>query len=240
LRNPKPHSIVRVDRQAFEDPDTLSTLLEDVDAIIHFAGVNRGPENEVEQANPAIAENLVSACRAAKAKPTIVYANSTHAATDTPYGRSKRKAGEILSSFATNYVDLVLPHIFGECARPYYNNVTATLIDKILAGDSPDINPDGRVHLLHAGAAADIAIDAAINGESKTLNPDSTTLSIQALFDKLTEFHTLYSKNIFPRTDTPFELQLFNSYRTAGYPPATHTQYRKHRQRRLVHPLLDS
>ena len=216
--NPKPHSIVRVDRQAFEDPDTLSTLLEDVDAIIHFAGVNRGPENEVEQANPAIAENLVSACRAAKAKPTIVYANSTHAATDTPYGRSKRKAGEILSSFATNYVDLVLPHIFGECARPYYNNVTATLIDKILAGDSPDINPDGRVHLLHAGAAADIAIDAAINGESKTLNPDSTKLSIQALFDKLTEFHTLYSKNIFPRTDTPFELQLFNSYRTAGYP----------------------
>ena len=210
--------MIEISRGAFESSTALAVQLTGVDAIIHFAGVNRGSDSEVEEANPKIANTLVQACMKAGIKPAIVYANSTHATVDSPYGRSKRIAGEVLENFADKYTNLVLPHIFGEGARPYYNNVTATLIDKILQSETPEINPEGRVSLLHAGEAADIAINAALNGTTGTIQPGSVDISVMALYEKLKGFHELYEQNIFPNTSKPLDLQLFNSYRSAGFP----------------------
>lgn len=213
-----PQNLVCVPRALFEDAGKFASALQGVEAIIHFSGVNRAEDQCIEKANPEIARKLVAACKTAGITPTIVYANSTHAVSDTPYGRSKRVAGELLSEFTNQYVDLVLPHIFGEGARPYYNNVTATLIDKLNLGEMPDIEPTGVVHLLHAGAAAEIAISAALADERQTIRPESRTLSVQALYEKLSGFHEQYSNNVFPVTTDSFDLQLFNSYLSASYP----------------------
>lgn len=216
---PLPYELVQVDRALFEDEAALAGALAGADAVLHFAGINRGDEAAVEAGNPAISRALVAACAAAEATPHIVYANSVHAALDTFYGRSKRIAGEIIAEAAPGrYTDLVLPHIFGECARPYYNNVTATLIDQILAGDEPTLNPEGRVQLLHAGAAAQIAIDSALGGATGTIAPAGRDIGVIELYDRLRAFHEAYEANIFPDLDDPFDLALFNSYRTARYP----------------------
>lgn len=213
-----PYDLVLIDRSRFAAPDMLVGALRDADVVLHFAGVNRASEGDVETANPAIAEQLVAACRAAGVTPHIVYANSTHASGDTPYGRSKHDAGEILGAFAADYTDLVLPHIFGECARPYYNNVTATLIDQIWKREPPTINPEGHVSLLHAGEAAQIAIDAAIAGTTGQIAPQGRSMAILDLHARLEQFHALYTANIFPDLSDPFDLALFNSFRTGGYP----------------------
>ncbi|MBZ6377429.1 capsule biosynthesis protein CapF [Pacificimonas flava] len=213
-----PFELVQVDRETFENDAALSAALSGADAVLHFAGVNRGAESEVEEANPAIARKLVAACKSAGAAPHIVYANSTHAARDTFYGRSKRIAGDILGEFADRYTDLVLPHIFGECAKPYYNNVTATLIDQLWKGETPDLNPEGRVQLLHAGEAAQIAIDAAVNGVTGRTAPEGRDIGVTDLYDRLGSFHELYRANIFPALADPFDVALFNSYRVGGYP----------------------
>lgn len=214
---PSPHTLVQIDHTIFADPTRLSAALEGVEAILHFAGVNRGEESVVERANPDIARVLVRGCEAVGVTPHIVYANSTHAASDTPYGCSKRIAGEVLAAFAPTYTDLVLPHIFGECARPNYNNVTATLIDKLWRGERPIINA-GRVQLLHAGTAAQMAIDAALERSNEILAPEGRDMTIAELHAKLEHFHALYVANIFPDLSDPFDLALFNSYRTGGYP----------------------
>ena len=112
----------------------------------------------------------------------------------------------------------MLPHIFGECARAYYNNVTATLIDQLWTGQQPTINPDGRVSLLHAGVAAQSAIDAAIGGQSGTITPAPRDMSIAELYQRLSDFHAFYTAGVFPNLDDPFDLALFNSYRTGGFP----------------------
>jgi UDP-2-acetamido-2,6-beta-L-arabino-hexul-4-ose reductase len=213
-----PHELVQINHALFADPAQLAQALEGVDAILHFAGVNRGEEAEVEAANPRIAQELIDACKAASAAPHILYANSTHAANDSFYGRSKRIAGELLQDFAPRYTGFVLPHIFGECAKPYYNNVTATLIDQIWKGEEPTINPEGHVQLLHSGAAAQMFIDAAIEGTSGIVEPQGRDTGIQELYDKLCAFHADYTANIFPDVSDPFDLALFNSYRTAGLP----------------------
>lgn len=214
----EPHTVAQMDRAAFSDPATLANGLEHADAVLHFAGVNRGTDAEVEQGNPAIANTLIKGCRAAGVMPHIVYANSTHAGTDTPYGRSKHRAGELLSAFAPQFTDLILPHIFGECARPYYNNVTATLIDQLIKGEKPSVNPDGRVELLHAGAATQAAIEAAINGHSGALKLDGQPLTIPQLLAKLQDFHDSYQTNLYPVLSDPFDVAIFNSYRCALYP----------------------
>ena len=213
-----PYELIQIDHERFDDEDALVAALEGVEAVLHFAGVNRGEAEVVERANPDIAEKLVSACKGAGINPHIVYANSTHAANDSFYGRSKRIAGEILSAFADRYTDLVLPHIFGECARPYYNNVTATLIDKIWKAEEPEINADGRVQLLHAGVAAQMAIDAVAKAETGKLVPAGKDISISSLYTKLRSFHQLYTANVFPVVEDAFDLALFNSYRAGGFP----------------------
>ncbi|MCF6445718.1 NAD-dependent epimerase/dehydratase family protein [Nereida sp. MMG025] len=213
-----PYEIAPLGHTDFKDDAKLEDALTGADAVLHFAGVNRAPDDEVEAANPAIARRLIAACNAVGATPHIVYANSTHAASDTPYGRGKRIAGEVLAKGAGRYTDLVLPHIFGEGARPYYNNVTATLIDKLLAGETPDVNPEGRVILCHAGAAAQAAIDAVLGGHTGVLEPDARPMSVPDLLGKLQGFHDSYGANIYPDLTDPFDVALFNSYRAASYP----------------------
>lgn len=214
----EPYALVLLDRGAFADDDTRDAAITDADAVLHFAGVNRGEEAEVEAANPAIAQSLADSLVRTGARPHIVYANSTHAKFDTPYGRSKRGAADILAATGIGLTDLILPHIFGECARPYYNNVTATLIDQIWAGEQPTINPEGKVALLHAGAAADLAIEKALNRESVEIAPQGQEIAVTALYEKLSAFHRSYRANVFPDLSDPFDLALFNSYRTGGFP----------------------
>lgn len=213
-----PYEAVALDHAGMQDPDRLRAALQDAEAVLHFAGVNRASDADVESGNPMIAETLVQACRDLGVKPHIVYANSTHAVSDTPYGRSKRRAGEILAGLGQRYTNLILPHIFGECARPRYNNVTATFIEAIIAGERPEVNPEGRVALLHAGEAAQVAIDAVLNGVTGDLAPAPRPIAVPDLLDKIAGFHSDYLSNIFPDLRDGFDLQLFNSYRAALYP----------------------
>jgi UDP-2-acetamido-2,6-beta-L-arabino-hexul-4-ose reductase len=214
----QPYEIAALDHAAFADDVVLRAAVAEADAVLHFAGVNRAPDDEVEAANPGIAARLVAACEAVGAKPHVIYANSTHAASDTPYGRSKRIAGERLAAFAARYTDLILPHIFGEGARPHYNNVTATLIHQIIAGKDVTVNPDGRVFLVHAGVAAQAAIDAVLAGTVGEVRPSTREMRVPDLLAKLQGFHDLYSRNIYPAFADDFEVALFNTYRAATYP----------------------
>ena len=79
------------------------------------------------------------------------------------------------------YTDLMLPHIFGECARPRYNNVTATFIEAVIQGKLPKVNPDGIVLLLHAGAAALAAIAPVIADVVNKVGEDKVRLVLPVL-----------------------------------------------------------
>lgn len=215
---PAPFDLVLLDHAGFEDREQLHSALDGAAGVLHFAGVNRAPDDILETANPIIARRLAEACAAVGARPHIVYANSTHAASDTPYGRSKRIAGEILAEIGGAYTNLILPHIFGECARPNYNNVTATFVQAVIAGETPEINPEGQAMLLHAGEAAQRALDAVVEGRVGTVQPAGRATRVAELFETLQGFHSAYQANVFPDLRDPFTVALFNSYRAALYP----------------------
>ena len=215
---PQPYDIVSLDHAQFDSDAELIAAVDGAEAVLHFAGINRAPDDVVENGNPEIARRLLECCNKANSEPHIVYANSTHSLNDTPYGRGKRNAGEIFAASGLRFTNLILPHIFGEGARPDYNNVTATLIKSILSGETPKVNPEGRVALLHAGAAAQITIDSVSKERTGDIEPVARPISVPDLLEKLQNFHALYTSNIYPDLSDSFDLELFNSYRAATYP----------------------
>jgi len=215
---PEPYKLVLLGHADFDDDATLDAALRDCDLVLHFAGVNRASNAEVATGNPDIARRLVVACATAGVTPHIVYANSTHAAQDSIYGNSKRIAAEVIAASGLSHTNLILPHIFGEGARPDYNNVTATFIKRIIDGGMPEINKTAEVRLLHAGEAAQIAIDAGKNGTDGRVEPEGKLILVGELFEQLCELHETYSMNLFVDLNDPFTLALFNSYRSALYP----------------------
>lgn len=216
--NPLPYEVMALNHADFDSDVKLQSALVGADSILHYAGVNRGLDGDIASGNPEIATRLVDACKLCKVRPHIIYANSIHSSHDSVYGRSKRMAGEVLQAYSSNYTDLILPHIFGECAQPFYNNVTATFIHQIIRGDAVSLNPDGHVQLFYAGDAARLAINALKFNKIGRLMPKSYSVTVPDLFAKLKVFDTSYKSNIYPDLSNAFDLALFNSYRCATYP----------------------
>lgn len=218
----QPFEVAPVDRAAFNDATALDEAVDGADLVLHFAGINRASDDELEGGNERLAQGIADALSRMGCAATVVYANSIHEVADNSYGRGKRKAAEILKAHAEEhdaaFVDLVLPHIFGEGGKPFYNNVTGTLCHQIARGETPDINPDGKVELVHAGAVAQTAIDMGLAGKDAKHRMEGVKISIPALYANLMEFHDSYAGLIFPDVSDSFDLALFNTYRQHLYP----------------------
>ena len=214
-----PFNIVSVDRLTFANPAALAQAMDGVDAVFHFAGVNRGSETEVAERNPVIASELCVAAEAAGSTAAkVIYANSVHAQTGSIYGQSKSAAARHLAATFPRFADVLIPHVFGEGARPDYNNVTATIIDRLLSGRDCQINPEGQVELVHAGRVAALfmeLLETDMNGQHGMPGHAMSVLELHAV---LAAMHERYSAQVIPRIEEPLMAQLFNTYRYAAFP----------------------
>lgn len=219
----EPVHLVPLDRAAFNDASTLNQAVEGADGILHFAGINRAEPEALERDNIALAQTLSVAVASSGSAPAIVYANSTHAASDTPYGRGKAGAAQVLRECATasggSFCNVIIPHVFGEAGRPFYNNVTGTLCHQIAHGETPTVNPDGKVELVHAGAVSEAALRFGLERHSGDERLTGTPIGIPDLCARIKAMHSAYAeRNIFPDISNAFDLALFNTYRQHLYP----------------------
>lgn len=234
----QPFDICVADRHAFKDIDELANKLEHVEAIFHFAGINRGTRNEVANGNQEIATKLVAAITAAGVSPHIVYANSTHSMGDSAYGKGKSESANILSaeSLRTNgrFSDLVLPHIFGEGGEPYYNSVTSTLCHQLSIQEQPTLSADGRVELLHAGEVARIALKLVTQEKTGVETPAGTNIGVVDLYETLQRFYNDYVNGLLPEIDNDFQIALFNTLRSYMFPGHFPVNYKMNEDNRGV------
>lgn len=216
------HEAVLADRAAFSSDEALDALVRGSEAIVHFAGVNRGAEADVEAANAALAERLVAALERCGAAPTVVYANSIHRERDTPYGRGKRRAAEVLAAWAARsgarFVDAVLPHVFGEFGKPFYNSVVSTFCHQLAAGQEPRIDNDSQLELAHAQDVARFCLAAIEDGKSGAIRLTGAPITVSALLSKLQKQKHQYDGKLMPDLDEPLDLRLFNTLRSYLYP----------------------
>jgi len=108
--------------------------------VFHLAGVNRPPDPALYDAgNAGVTDALCRALARSGSDATVVYASSTQAELDNPYGRSKRAAEERLFAHARERGSAVhvfrLPNVFGKWSKPDYNSAVATFCHRIARGE---------------------------------------------------------------------------------------------------------
>jgi UDP-2-acetamido-2,6-beta-L-arabino-hexul-4-ose reductase len=214
--------VVALGRDAFSSAKALQQGLSGADLVLHFAGINRADDKALEDGNQALADTLVKALQAAGSRAHVIYANSVQCERDIPYGRGKQGAHRILLAHAddtgTAYSNLVLPHLFGECGKPNYNAAVFTFCQQLVDGKELQVNPDGRLELLHAQQVMDLALDAFRAGRTGTLRPSGTDISVPAVAERLTRLYQSYTGGIIPDLRDSLDLQLFNMLRTFLFP----------------------
>ena len=215
-------SVRQADRRTFTDAAALEQFITGLDAVVHLAGMNRGDAQEIEATNIRLAQQLAAAIARTSLQCTVIYSSSMHAEADTAYGRSKRRAGEILGTalerIGGRYVELILPHVFGEHARPNYNSVVATFCHQLAAGEAPEIFEDRPLELLHAQDLADSIMEILANNAKGRIRLEGKPLGVAQLLARLEGIAAAYARNVFPDLDDPLQLRLFNTYRSYLYP----------------------
>jgi UDP-2-acetamido-2,6-beta-L-arabino-hexul-4-ose reductase len=210
------------DRATFEDPAALEAFVSGLDVVVHLAGMNRGPDAELEAVNLQLASALVEALDRSGARPHVVFSSSTHIDRDTAYGRSKRAAAERLRAWAerrgASLTTLVLPHVFGEFGKPFYNSVVSTFCHQLAKGEEPKLLVDGALELVHTQAVAEViasSFGSRFDGEQRMRGEPMLT---SELLERLRGMAALYTGHVIPDLRRPIDLRLFNTYRSYLFP----------------------
>jgi UDP-2-acetamido-2,6-beta-L-arabino-hexul-4-ose reductase len=136
--------------------EELEQLLNQADVVYHLAGVNRAKDNEeFVKGNIELTEKITEILRRIDRKPIVVMSSSIQATKNTAYGKSKKKAEEILEKYAqetkNNQVFIYrLTNVFGKWGKPNHNSVVATFCYNIARGLDIEIHdPHKEIELVY-------------------------------------------------------------------------------------------
>lgn len=222
LRGSRRIEPIRLSRADFSG-GTLASTVAEADVVMHLAGINRADSAEaLEHGNLELAQAVAAVLRGSGRPVHVVYANSIQARIDNPYGRGKALAAEVLREAATEIggtmTDMVMPNLFGEHGRPGYNSFVATFCHEVAQGRTPTVSGDRAIELLHAQRAAEALIQAAEARTDGVVEPRGTYRGISEVLGLLQGFKELYDRGEIPDLSDPFSLDLFNSFRSHGFP----------------------
>lgn len=222
LHNSDYHELLLYDRESSKT--LLDQYCQSADFIFHFAGANR-PESEEGylKDNVDFLRLIINELKQHKNICPIVYASSTQAEFDTPYGISKRFGEQILKDYAKDTGAKVLiyrfSNVFGKWCRPNFNSVVATFCNNI-AHDLPITihNPDTELCFIHIDDLTEEMLHALHGEEYKSGSycevPVSYQISLQKLADLIYSFQKCRTTLNLPDMSDDFTRKLFSTWLT--------------------------
>ena len=217
-----------LDRPSFNDDEVLSDALRLAGAVMHFAGVNRGTDEEIHAGNVELAERLRHAMDEVGSHAPVLFSSSIQRDRDNVYARSKNRAAQILSSGKAPVAELVLPHIFGEGGRENYNSVIQTFCARAARGASCEIAQDGEIEPIHAQRLCEKILEILRQGRTGLCRVEGRTMSVSQMLSRLEQMAETYRTGILPDLRDDFDLDLFNTYRSYLYPGHYPVQLTRH------------
>ncbi len=192
------------------------------DAVIHLAGMNRGDERDIYRTNLRLTDELIEACRRNGSRPHVLLADSTHRDRESAYGRSKRESADKLREWASGngarFTDFIIPNVFGEHGKPFYNSVVATFCHQLANGEESEVIEDSELELVHAQDAVRLMVEAIECPGEAEVRVSGTFIKVSAMLARLNELHGQYTNMIVPSLQDPLDLALFNTLRSYLYP----------------------
>lgn len=199
----------------------LVSLLQQSDAVVHLAGVNRTNDaQDFTVHNVDLTAVLCGALEALDHPIPLVHSSSIQAVNDTDYGRSKRQAEQRVELYGANTgaPALVsrLPNVFGKWCRPHYNSVVATFCHDV-ARDLPiEIHdPGAKVRLIHVDDVISHWITWLQNPRSEiavaTPGPEYE-ISVEELAAKIRSYRAVASTSVLPEVGSGLDRALYATY----------------------------
>ncbi|MER7891463.1 NAD-dependent epimerase/dehydratase family protein [Micromonospora sp. NPDC094482] len=212
---PEPTVLTRAD---LADPGMIAAKVAGVDRVLHLAGVNRGEPADVAAGNVQLAAQLAAGLKHCANPPArVVYANSVQAGNGTSYGDAKATAARVLADTGVDLDDVLLPNLYGEHGRPYYNSAVATFCRLLAEGGRPEVHADRELSLVHVTDAAARLIGMPLGGSWDPAMP-ALRIGVQALADRLAGMAATYRTGEIPPLLERHDVRLFNTYRSHCFP----------------------
>jgi UDP-2-acetamido-2,6-beta-L-arabino-hexul-4-ose reductase len=119
--------------------ETMRAMLGEAEVVVHLAGANRPADPaDFMSTNRDFTIAVAEAIAAGGRRPLAIFASSTKADEDMPYGLSKAAGEAVLFDLAARGGARVavfrLPNVFGKGARPDYNSAVATFCHHLARG----------------------------------------------------------------------------------------------------------
>ena len=215
------YTLVPFQKSFFEVGSLLKEFVSTCDIIVHLAGVNRAKtDQEVYDGNMEITNSLKKVLIEANFKGHLLFASSFQENGDSIYGKAK-KASRILledtiNSLGGKFIGLIIPNVFGPFCKPNYNSFVATFCSKIINSEVPEVIQDANVPLLYVENLVEQILEVIRNPKDLLIQiqPD-LIVKVTVVLDLLNSFKDSYlNSNTIPSIQTPFELHLFNTFRS--------------------------
>lgn len=208
----------------FNHGDSLSDLevyVNDCDAVIHLAGVNR-PNNiaEFAKGNAELTAQLCGMMAATNRNIPLILASSTQAALENPYGESKLRAEKFCEAYAScggsSVTIFRFPGVFGKWCRPNYNSVVATFCHNIANNLPIEINdPSFSVKLVYIDDVVDGIVEALVampKGVIRREISPSYEISLESLAEQINSFKKCRTSLISERVGAGLVRALYATY----------------------------
>lgn len=203
-------------------PELLEEYCAQADFVFHLAGVNR-PEDPSEFAagNCGFTQTLLAALQRHGSHAPVLFASSTQAALDNPYGRSKRAAEELVLAYAertgTRQLVYRFPNVFGKWCRPNYNSVVATFCHNIARDLEIRVNdPAHCLTLLYIDDLIDEVLRAVSGNETRSGGfcqaPVTHTITLGALASTIRSFRSDRALANISAIEQPLTRKLYSTY----------------------------
>ncbi|MGF6849503.1 UDP-2-acetamido-2,6-beta-L-arabino-hexul-4-ose reductase [Chitinophaga sp. W3I9] len=215
-------TLVPFNRSFFDTAEALENWAGQCDVIVHLAGLNRHPDQQViHDTNLGLAQQLVNALKKTGNKPHVIFSSSTQEERDNLYGKSKKAGRELLQQWAATsgakFTGMVIPNVFGPFGKPFYNSVVATFCHQLCNNQIPKIDQDGFLKLIYVDELATAIIHAVETGNNDGVYEVAPTseIYVSEILAKLNTFRELYlEQGVFPEMKDQFTIQLFNTFRS--------------------------
>lgn len=152
-------------RQDILNPESLKEFIDECDAIIHLAGVNRGTPEDILRVNTMGTLGLLEGIAHFKKSVHLIFASSFQVYThSTIYAISKKAAEDFISIYAKQNgiksTVLRISNIYGPGGKPFYNSAIATFAYQLIQKEPITIfgGGDQKRDYIYASDAAEAFI----------------------------------------------------------------------------------
>ncbi|MDY7394095.1 NAD-dependent epimerase/dehydratase family protein [Aureibaculum sp. 2210JD6-5] len=221
----------------FKDASLLQEFVKQCDVIVHIAAMNRHDDPQViYNTNINLVKKLTIACDREGVAPKIVFSSSIQEDRDNLYGKSKKDSKIFLEQWAkkhnTSITTLIIPNVFGPFGKPYYNSVVSTFCYQVVHNEIPKIVIDGQLSLIYINELSEIFYKDIIKTEKQVISyrvKHTSSKKVTEILALINAFKSDYFDNgVVPDLRDPFEINLFNTFRSfipTDYFPKKYTRH---------------